>query len=106
MLLALLAEGEFEGAELLLADDLVRAELDPNVVVMLETRVALAAASASDELAGSLAELAERAAEVGATVVICEADSCKGPVFDLPLVAVGSTRGDPTNVDVAAATAA
>ncbi len=52
------------------------------------------------------AQLAERAAEVGATVVICEADSCKGPVFDLPLVAVGSTRGDPTNVDVAAATAA
>jgi D-3-phosphoglycerate dehydrogenase len=51
-------------------------------------------------------QLAERAAEVGATVVICEADSCKGPVFDLPLVAVGSTRGDPTNVDVAAATAA
>ena len=38
------------------------------------------------------AQLAERAAEVGAT--------------DLPLVAVGSTRGDPTNVDVAAATAA
>ncbi len=65
VLLALLAEGEFEGAELLLADDLVRAELDPNVVVMLETRVALAAASASDELAGSLAELAERAAELG-----------------------------------------
>jgi D-3-phosphoglycerate dehydrogenase len=51
-------------------------------------------------------QLAERAKEVGATVIICEADSCKGPVFDLPLVAIGSTRGDPTNVDIAGATAA
>lgn len=49
-------------------------------------------------------QLAERAAEVGATVLICEADSCKGPVLDLPLEAIGSTRGDPTNVDVAGAT--
>ena len=49
-------------------------------------------------------QLADRAKEVGATVLICEADSCKGPVFDLPLVAIGSTRGDPTNVDVAGAT--
>jgi D-3-phosphoglycerate dehydrogenase / 2-oxoglutarate reductase len=30
----------------------------------------------------------------------------KGPVFDLPLVAIGSCRGDPNNVDVAGATAA
>ncbi len=52
------------------------------------------------------ADLAALAKEVGATVLICEADSCKGPVFDLPLVAIGSTRGDPTNVDVAGATAA
>ena len=52
------------------------------------------------------AALAERAAAEGATVLICEADSCKGPVFDLPLVAIGSTRGDPTNVDLAGATAA
>ncbi len=50
-------------------------------------------------------DLAARATEVGATVLICEADSCKGPVLDLPLVAIGSTRGDPTNVDLAGATA-
>jgi D-3-phosphoglycerate dehydrogenase len=50
-------------------------------------------------------QLAQRAGEVGATVVICEADKCGGPVLDLPLLAIGSTRGDPTNVDVAAATA-
>ena len=49
--------------------------------------------------------LAARAAELGATVLICEADKCAGPVFDLPLVAIGSTRGDPTNVDLAGATA-
>ena len=50
-------------------------------------------------------QLAARAVEVGATVLICEADSCKGAVLDLPLEAIGSTRGDPTNVDVAGATA-
>lgn len=50
-------------------------------------------------------QLAARLSELGADVVICEADSVKGPVLELPLVAVGSTRGDPTNVDVAAATA-
>jgi D-3-phosphoglycerate dehydrogenase len=50
-------------------------------------------------------QLAERARALGATVLICEADSCKGPVLDLPLEAIGSTRGDPTNVDVAGATA-
>ena len=50
-------------------------------------------------------KLAARAAELEANVLICEADRCAGPVFDLPLVAVGSTRGDPTNVDVADATA-
>jgi D-3-phosphoglycerate dehydrogenase len=50
-------------------------------------------------------QLAARATELGATVLICEADSCKGAVLDLPLVAIGSTRGDPTNVDVAGATA-
>jgi D-3-phosphoglycerate dehydrogenase len=49
--------------------------------------------------------LAARAAELGATVLICEADKCAGPVLDLPLLAIGSTRGDPTNVDLAAATA-
>lgn len=51
-------------------------------------------------------QLAERAHSEGATVVICEADSCKGPLFELPLVAIGSTRGDPTNVDLDGATAA
>src|SRR3954468_14991865 len=50
-------------------------------------------------------QLAERIADVGATVVICEADKCAGPVFEQPLVAVGSTRGDPTNVDIPGATA-
>jgi D-3-phosphoglycerate dehydrogenase len=51
------------------------------------------------------ADLAARIDEVGADVVICEADSCTGPVLDRRLVAIGSTRGDPTNVDVAGATA-
>lgn len=51
-------------------------------------------------------KLAQRIADVGASVVICEADQCKGPVFDLPLEAIGSTRGDPTNVDLAGATEA
>lgn len=50
-------------------------------------------------------QLAARAMEVGATVLICEADRCAGPVLDLPLVAIGSTRGDPTNVDLPGATA-
>jgi D-3-phosphoglycerate dehydrogenase / 2-oxoglutarate reductase len=50
-------------------------------------------------------QLATRATELGATILICEADKCGGPVLDLPLVAIGSTRGDPTNVDLAGATA-
>lgn len=49
-------------------------------------------------------QLAARITELGATVVICEADECRGPVLDLPLAAIGSTRGDPTNVDVIGAT--
>lgn len=52
------------------------------------------------------AALAARAGELGATVLVVEADSVKGPVLELPLVAVASTRGDPNNVDVAGATAA
>ncbi len=48
--------------------------------------------------------LAARVAETGASVLISEADQCKGAVLDLPLEAIGSTRGDPTNVDVAGAT--
>ena len=51
-------------------------------------------------------DLAERLRGLGATILICEADFCSGPVLDLPLTVIGSTRGDPTNVDVAAATAA
>jgi D-3-phosphoglycerate dehydrogenase len=51
-------------------------------------------------------QLAERAEAEGANFLMVEADRCAGPVFDLPLVAVASTRGDPNNVDVEAATAA
>ena len=51
------------------------------------------------------AQLAERIEGEGANVVVVESDSVKGPVLELPLVAVGSCRGDPNNVDVAAATA-
>ena len=50
-------------------------------------------------------QLAEKIQALEADVVICEADSCKGPVLDLPLQAICSTRGDPSNVDVAGATA-
>jgi D-3-phosphoglycerate dehydrogenase len=50
--------------------------------------------------------LAARIAEERASIVICEADECKGPVFECDLVAIGSARGDPTNVDLAGATAA
>ena len=50
--------------------------------------------------------LAERLRASEADVVICEADSCKGPVLELGLRAICSTRGDPTNVDLAGATAA
>jgi D-3-phosphoglycerate dehydrogenase len=50
-------------------------------------------------------QLAERVEAEGANVVVVESDSVKGPVLELPLVAVGSCRGDPNNVDVAAATA-
>ncbi len=51
-------------------------------------------------------QLAARVAEEGATILVVEADRCAGPVFDQPLVAVASCRGDPNNVDVPAATAA
>jgi D-3-phosphoglycerate dehydrogenase len=54
----------------------------------------------------SAEQLAGRIEEEGATIVVCEADQCAGPVFDLPLLVIGSTRGDPTNVDLAGATAA
>jgi D-3-phosphoglycerate dehydrogenase len=51
-------------------------------------------------------QLAARAADVGASVLIVETDSVRGPVFELPLLAIASTRGDPNNVDVEGATAA
>lgn len=51
-------------------------------------------------------DLAARLAELSANLLVCEADECRGPVFEQPLRAVASTRGDPTNVDVAEATAA
>src|SRR5436309_5057292 len=50
--------------------------------------------------------LAERAEKEGADIVIVESDFVSGPVFDLPLVAIGSCRGDPNNVDVPGATKA
>ena len=51
-------------------------------------------------------KLADRARAEGATILVVEADLCGAAVFELPLVAVGSCRGDPNNVDVAAASAA
>jgi D-3-phosphoglycerate dehydrogenase len=51
-------------------------------------------------------QLAERVAAEEADVVVVESDRCAGPLFERPLVAVCSCRGDPNNVDVAAATAA
>ncbi|MEY2434331.1 MAG: D-3-phosphoglycerate dehydrogenase / 2-oxoglutarate reductase [Acidimicrobiaceae bacterium] len=50
-------------------------------------------------------QLAARIAATGATIVICEADKCAGPVLEAGLIAIASTRGDPTNVDVPGATA-
>jgi D-3-phosphoglycerate dehydrogenase len=50
-------------------------------------------------------QLAARVRELSADVVICEADSCQGALLDLPLTAICSTRGDPSNVDIAGATA-
>ncbi|MGH9093362.1 MAG: NAD(P)-dependent oxidoreductase [Acidimicrobiales bacterium] len=51
-------------------------------------------------------QLAERVAAEGATVVVVESDKCSGKLFEQPLLAVASCRGDPNNVDVADATAA
>ena len=51
-------------------------------------------------------DLATRIRAEGADIVVCEADSCKGPVLELPLRAIASTRGRPDNVDVDGATAA
>jgi D-3-phosphoglycerate dehydrogenase len=51
-------------------------------------------------------QLAQRASAENANVLVVESDSVSGPVFDLPLRAIASTRGDPNNVDVAGATRA
>lgn len=52
------------------------------------------------------ADFADKIRSERADIVVCEADSCKGPVLELPLTAIGCTRARPTNVDVDAATAA
>ncbi len=49
-------------------------------------------------------QLADRVRSEAATVLIVESDSVKGPVLDLPFVAIGSCRGDPNNVDIPGAT--
>jgi D-3-phosphoglycerate dehydrogenase / 2-oxoglutarate reductase len=51
-------------------------------------------------------QLAERISAEGADVVVVETDSVKGPVYELGLRAIASTRGDPNNVDIPGATAA
>jgi len=50
-------------------------------------------------------QLAERVEAEGADLLVVESDFVSGRVLDLGLRAVGSCRGDPNNVDVAAATA-
>ena len=50
-------------------------------------------------------DLAARIDAEGAELLVVESDSVKGPVLERPLRAIGSCRGDPTNVDVPAATA-
>jgi D-3-phosphoglycerate dehydrogenase len=51
-------------------------------------------------------QLADRISSEAADVVVVEGDSVAGPVYELGLRAVASTRGDPTNVDIPGATAA
>jgi D-3-phosphoglycerate dehydrogenase len=51
-------------------------------------------------------QLAQRIDAERADVIVVESDSVRGPVFDLGLRAIASTRGDPNNVDIAGATAA
>jgi D-3-phosphoglycerate dehydrogenase / 2-oxoglutarate reductase len=54
----------------------------------------------------SAEQLADRIKAESADVVVVESDSVGGPVFDVGLRAIASTRGDPNNVDIAGATAA
>lgn len=51
-------------------------------------------------------QLARRITAECADVIVVESDSVRGPVFDVGLRAIASTRGDPDNVDIPAATAA
>ena len=51
-------------------------------------------------------DLAQRIDDEGADILIVESDQVKGPVFERKLRVIGSCRGDPNNVDLAAATAA
>ena len=51
-------------------------------------------------------KLAERVAETGASILVVESDFVMGDeIMDAGLIAIGSCRGDPNNVDVSAATA-
>jgi D-3-phosphoglycerate dehydrogenase / 2-oxoglutarate reductase len=52
------------------------------------------------------AQLAERAHAEGANIVVVESDVCGTDLYEQPMLAVASCRGDPNNVDIAAATAA
>jgi D-3-phosphoglycerate dehydrogenase / 2-oxoglutarate reductase len=54
----------------------------------------------------SAEQLAEQIRSSAANVIVVESDSVGGPVFELGLRAIASTRGDPNNVDVAGATRA
>ena len=50
-------------------------------------------------------KLAAMIQEVDADLLIVESDFVTDPVYDLPLLAIGSCRGDPNNIDIAKATA-
>jgi len=51
-------------------------------------------------------QLADRVADEGANLVVVESDTCGAELYEQPIIAVASCRGDPTNVDVPAATTA
>ena len=51
-------------------------------------------------------KLAAKVRELGADILVVESDLVTGPVLECDLRVIGSCRGDPNNVDVAAATAA
>ncbi|HEY1831565.1 MAG TPA: NAD(P)-dependent oxidoreductase [Acidimicrobiales bacterium] len=51
-------------------------------------------------------QLAERVKAEGANIVVVESDVCGTELYEQPIIAVASCRGDPNNVDVPAATKA